>query len=331
MAEESAGGALGKGSINVPGIGQTKTVYVVVVVGLAAGVVGYAWWKRSQAAAAPATIVEEFDEGALADDTQYGGGRPSMGYAPVSGEGAGSAYSPSTNAEWTQKAQEALVAQGFDPPAAATALGKYLARQPLTEAEANMVRYAIGYVGNPPQGSYTVVISTTPPTGSGDLAAPTGLAATNPTATSVNLSWSAVVDADGYRVYGPNAVGYVDTTTTELVWSSLEKARTYQFAVAAKKGTTVGPKSSPVTATTLNDTGGARYFDVQEALTFPVFQARLSWKYPDITITSMEQLKALNPGLTWAYSKAGAPKGYVPAGTPGAVPTFGYNATLRVA
>jgi hypothetical protein len=254
-----------------------------------------------------------------------------MGYAPVGSGEEGTAYSPRTNAEWTQKAQEALVAQGFDPPAAATALGKYLARQPLSESEANMVRYAIGYVGNPPQGSYTVVISTTPTTPGGDLPAPTGLTASAIEATSVNLAWGAVTGADGYRLYGPNAVGYIDTSGTSLAWTGLEASRSYQFAVAARKGSDVGTKSSPITVSTTAGGGGARYFDVQEGLTFPVFQARLSWKYPDIRITSMEQLRTMNPSLTWAFSKAGAPKGYVPEGTPGAVPTFGYNATLKVA
>ena len=70
--------------------------------------------------------------------------------------------------------------------------------------------------------------------------APTGLAATTSTATSVTLGWNSVPDAHGYKVErstssnGPWSTAFYDITRTSHPASSLECNTTYYFRIRAR-------------------------------------------------------------------------------------------------
>nr|WSX73335.1 PHB depolymerase family esterase [Streptomyces sp. NBC_00899]WSX80599.1 PHB depolymerase family esterase [Streptomyces sp. NBC_00899] len=99
--------------------------------------------------------------------------------------------------------------------------------------------------------------STPPGGGGGTLPAPTGLAVSGTTGSSVSLSWGAVTGAASYRVYrggtqagSPTATSYTDT--------GLTAGTAYSYTVAAVDSSgAAGPASAAVTATTTGSGGGS--------------------------------------------------------------------------
>ncbi|MDX2294994.1 MULTISPECIES: chitinase [Streptomyces] len=86
-------------------------------------------------------------------------------------------------------------------------------------------------------------------------AAPTGLTAGSPTATSVPLSWTAVPGATSYHVYqGTTRIQTVTGTTATA--TGLTASTPYTFQVTAANSAGESPKSAPVTATTTSGGGG---------------------------------------------------------------------------
>jgi len=75
---------------------------------------------------------------------------PGLGTTPV-------VTSPASNATWEQAAIAQLENLGFDPVAAATAIGLYLQGAPLTADQYQAVAAALGLEGNPPQGAPPIV------------------------------------------------------------------------------------------------------------------------------------------------------------------------------
>jgi chitinase len=72
---------------------------------------------------------------------------------------------------------------------------------------------------------------------------------TGTTASSVGLSWPAVADSTGYRVYeGSNVVQTVTGTTTTV--SGLQVCSTHSYSIAAYNSVGESAKSAPVSATT---------------------------------------------------------------------------------
>ncbi|MET9466467.1 PHB depolymerase family esterase [Streptomyces sp. NPDC006544] len=107
-----------------------------------------------------------------------------------------------------------------------------------------------------------------PGPGPGDLPAPTGLASTGVTDTSVTLTWNQVADASGYEVFRdgtrvatPAVPPYTDT--------GLAPGTSHAYAVAARNASgTAGTRSGPVTASTTGAaavcwTGANNYQQVQ--------------------------------------------------------------------
>ncbi|MFD9466862.1 PHB depolymerase family esterase [Streptomyces sp. NPDC060027] len=104
-------------------------------------------------------------------------------------------------------------------------------------------------------------------TGTGSLPAPTGLAATGATDTSISLSWNAVSGAtdyvvrrDGTPVGTPSGTSYTDT--------GLRAGTSHTYAVAARDASgTAGSGSGTITATTTGGTAacwtGSNYSHVQ--------------------------------------------------------------------
>jgi hypothetical protein len=81
---------------------------------------------------------------------QYGSYNPLTGnYNPGPG-----AFVPSpSNATWSANAIAALTGEGFDPVTVTTAIGLYLAGQPLTQDEYDIVTGALALEGQPPNGA----------------------------------------------------------------------------------------------------------------------------------------------------------------------------------
>lgn len=135
-------------TINVPGLGPTKSVYVYAGGALVVGIVGYAWWKNSQNQPTDYVGASEDDFGVSDYDSPLGnsGANSTGNYDSTDPDAL------TTNAKWTAFAVEKLSTYGWDAGLIATALGKYLARQGLTEAEIDIVRAAIAAAGPPPIG-----------------------------------------------------------------------------------------------------------------------------------------------------------------------------------
>lgn len=148
-------------TVKLPAIGEVDKKYVYVGGAIVVTIVAYAYYKRATGEVAPEA--DAVPDTAL-DDTQYApdyvdptfGGVSSM---PTTVNTVDSAVID-TNGEWTTAAVEAMANLGFDGATVASALGKYLARKALTQAEADIITTARGLVGEPPVGGpYTVIYS----------------------------------------------------------------------------------------------------------------------------------------------------------------------------
>lgn len=70
---------------------------------------------------------------------------------------------PLNNAEWRERAFDALRAKGYGTVPASTALSKYLSSAPLTAADEAMIAYVLQMVGEPPEGAPAIVREGNPP------------------------------------------------------------------------------------------------------------------------------------------------------------------------
>lgn len=167
--------------VKVPGIGNVPKGGAIAGVAVLAVILGVAYYRHSRnKAAAPAaaaaaqpdpnaidpatglTYGEEaagIQSGTLAGyGTPYGDTSGIVGYdaqgSPVYADQVGYGPSPSfvSNGNWSQAAEQYLVSTtGADAGTVAAALGTYLAGQPLTDAQAQIVQSAIAFFGQPPQ------------------------------------------------------------------------------------------------------------------------------------------------------------------------------------
>lgn len=156
-------------TVDLPVAGPVKKQWVIVGGAAVAGIVGYAWWKYYRDGGAGEGPVE-LDPG-FAD---YDGGlytgtpgttTPGLAYNPPGDTTDPDDLPPTTNAVWTVRGVDYLQNLGFDPQLVAVTLGKYLARVPVTAAEADIIRTAEGAIGKPPVGEYRIIMVGNPPAG----------------------------------------------------------------------------------------------------------------------------------------------------------------------
>lgn len=229
-------------TVDVPGVGPVDKRVLLGLGGAVVVVTGVIYWRRSQAEAAEGdAAVEAFDEGALTDTGEFGGGAGWQWAATPTGdviEGSGSS-APRTNPEWTSRANEALIGAGYGPTEVAAALGKYLGRQPLSSTEAVMVRAALGFVGNPPEGTYAVTLApataTPTPTTPKAPAAPSSVSVSLIGTDKAQLRWPAVAGATGYSVWR-NGAHFGTTLGTALNVTGLKRGAANYVEVAATNG-----------------------------------------------------------------------------------------------
>lgn len=234
-------------TIDIPHVGTVKKQQVIVIGAVAAGVVGYAWWRYRSAPAdtGEAEVAPEPEdpyEGLT--DGGFGTGGPVSGYDDRSSDTGTTA--PLTNDQWSVLVKERL-ADSYEPAAISGAIGRYLGRQPLSTADQTIVRAAIAVAGYPPVGSYSIITG-----GDSELkVAPSGLKGTA-TATTVTLTWQPVPGAVRYRVYRDGVtqnVGASNDTTAQV--GGLDPGKSYRFKVAAVSAADkTGPPSSWITVKT---------------------------------------------------------------------------------
>jgi hypothetical protein len=186
----------------------------------------------------------------------YGLYNPYTGsYVGAVGGGYPATVAQTTNAEWTQAALSALEAQGVAGTTALAAIGMYLAGQPVSAANAQIVQQAIALEGYPPQqgpNGYPPAIQqqqstgqgggtgTTPATSKAPKAA-TGLRVTSASKNSISYTWTGVPGSqfyDTYATYQGQRIGYQRITTAKRTISGLSPNRTYTLHVIA--GNSVG-------------------------------------------------------------------------------------------
>lgn len=153
-----------------------------------------------------------------------------------------------TNDEWTRVTVERLTSIGYDPAMATTALSLYLAGQPLSTDQVNLVRSAIGLSGNPPGGKYEVIrapateTSTTPsvPSSSTPTAVVTQPAKVKPVATKPTPAASPVA---AQPAKPPAKAGY------DIVWHK-GPSNVYQWVYmkSAAPATPTQPAKPPAKA-----------------------------------------------------------------------------------
>lgn len=185
-------GGLVADTINLPGAGPVKKVYVYAGVAAAGGILAYAYYRRSKAnaaakadAAAAANSSATNDPNAIDPSTglpysqessagQVGYGQPGYGgyggypqgngqYCPYGYDAFGNCLQAPTNAggsggaytnnnDWATAAETALTNTGMTLSVAATAISRVLAGLSVTSDQQGIFLQAIGLVGQPPQG-----------------------------------------------------------------------------------------------------------------------------------------------------------------------------------
>lgn len=243
-----------EGNAELPGGRKIPKKYLVIPAAGALAYVAWRWYQSSQSDTEPAPGADGLYSSN--DMSEYGlsttGGSTTVtGNNGVIDTDGTSDTAIDDNAEWTQRAVEALGNAGYDSMTVYAALGEFLARRALDKTEAGIARAAMAAVGEPPVNRPWSVIEESTTGGTGTLPAPTNLKVTKADADSITVTWDKVDGAAMYRLYrgtGDNVGVSVDTTG---VFSGLQPDTSYPLSVAAI-GTTgkIGTRSATLNAKT---------------------------------------------------------------------------------
>lgn len=260
-------------------------IYASIAGGL--GVIGYVWYQHKQNASSPGidpvtglpysqdnqvdpltgeTYLQEAEaygsvsaaESAI-QAQNYGGGAGAYGsgtlqevpYSSISGSETGTNYT--SNAQWAQAVEAGLTDIGYTSTDISAALGRYLAGLSLTSDQATIVYAALAEYGNPPAGSFQVILApsagttspppadgtTTPPPAGGGTAAPhpvTWVSAQWVNSTSANVHWAPSAGATQYQVrvtYQSQVVQTQMTTQQNYTITGLSPDHSYGVHVVA--------------------------------------------------------------------------------------------------
>lgn len=247
-------------TIDIPGVGPVKSTYVWVGGALVAGIAGYAWWQYSRNRE-PADFV-----GASPEDFGVSDYDSPLGDSGGNSTGSFSQLDPNaitTNSRWTLDAVDKLSDRGYDSATVIAALGKYLQRKGLTEAEIAIVQAALAVSGPPPEGGPYPITNALPPppsTGPGDddddddddpppttLAKVSGIDYVNIWTFAIELHWRKVDNATGYKITVNGSPYMTVGKITGVMLRNNIRPGTYTVTVAATKGSETGPASDPVT------------------------------------------------------------------------------------
>ena len=153
-------------TVTLPVVGTVQRRYLIIGGASVAVIVGYVYLSRRRrgSAGASGTAFDPATGTPGSGDVGYVNPDPNGPPGPAGGQDTTAIR---TNAEWGPRAVEALANVGYDPQAAAAAIGRYLTGQGLDALQEQMVRAAIGLVGYPPEGPPGIIKSQTAPTPGG--------------------------------------------------------------------------------------------------------------------------------------------------------------------
>jgi len=147
----------------VQDLASPKGKKALLVLGAAGGTyVVWSWSKANKRAKTAAAAPAPPSDTGYVTNSSAGAPMPNPGTVASQLGGVQNGNNPTTNADWTQTALKLMNGAGYDGATVTAALGKYLANQELTDAEALVVRAALGLAGPPPVGTYTVKTGVTP-------------------------------------------------------------------------------------------------------------------------------------------------------------------------
>lgn len=238
-----------EGEVQLPAVGQVKKRYVVIGAGVVAGIVGYAYWRQRQAAAA-APIPAYSDADVTPDDSEVTDTAGGLAGATADSGGAVNDETdvPTSDQEWVQDAAE-VIGGSYDSGSVYTALGLYITHQPVSADQAAIISAAIGAMGYPPGGNYP--IDTQGGASPSTFGVPGDVHQIGTTTNSVSLEWTAVPGASGYHVWRSGDSTPTDTSGTTVTIGGLEPNTSYGFQVAARDATgNAGPKSTSINVRT---------------------------------------------------------------------------------
>lgn len=132
-------------TMNVPLVGEVEQKYVYAGGAVIAGILGYAYWTKSRTSNQSEEYLVPIDE-LVQTGSSSTPGLPAAN-TPVPDPDT---LPPGTADEWSRRVTAQLAELGYDPVFVSTTLGKYLGRQDLTQAEADLIRTAIAMVGYVP-------------------------------------------------------------------------------------------------------------------------------------------------------------------------------------
>jgi hypothetical protein len=207
-------------------------------IAVVAGGLGIAWYTKSKNAATP-----------VAQDNT--GGVPGVGvgapadWTPITSTTPTSPAGPTTNEEWATLAINWLIAQGYPPNVADSAIRKYIAGEKLSVQEYTLVGLALIAKGSPP--------STLPPS-QGDTTPTQPAGPQNLRVTSAKKSWLTLA-WDPPPVGTPAIYTVYNVAKNDAGYSVPGTMRTMNFQTGATVPTTV---SLQVDATLLDGTRTAR-------------------------------------------------------------------------
>lgn len=242
MAEEN---------VTLPGLGPTKKTYVYIGAFVVAGLVAFAYYRRSQAPVPDQPTWGDVDPAEMTPDNDYD--RPSSGNSNVSADLTGDTIT--TNAEWSQAVTTHLGNIGYDPKLVASALGRFFNREGLAPDQLDAVKAAVGQFGPPPVGGpWPITAAAAGDTGT-VLGAVANLRATSSTATHITLTWDPVPGATRYAIelHGRTNVhpaNFDYSTTNSYTVGPLPRPNfEYVITVRAQKDSYNGP-GTQITART---------------------------------------------------------------------------------
>lgn len=191
-------------TVNVPGVGKARTIWVVAAGAAIVGIVAYAYMRRASQPVLGEGDVTPGDQ--WSPDAYTGATAPPGGETYDPSDTTFTDQPPRTNAEWTQRVVDWLVNVGqYDMQFTANTIGKYLSGNPLNAGEKLLVQAGIGAMGSPPAGALPIISApepTAPAPPGAKLPRPSGLHLTANRRGYFAFNWSPVRGTTYYLVKG---------------------------------------------------------------------------------------------------------------------------------
>ena len=181
---------------------------------------------------------EGIGSGAVTSAYGLGGGSGGSGGSDSSGGQQGPPFTD--NAAWSQYAENYLTSTvGEDAGTVSSALGAYLAGQPVTPAQRDIIDQAVGFAGNPPvtgPGGYppSIRLASQPTGGGGPSSTVSGGHVVSLSNNDATVAWTPHGPASRWlvKITGPNLNGRTSIVSKpEASYSGLAAGHNYQVTV----------------------------------------------------------------------------------------------------